>query len=85
MVAMARKFAILLDGHKVAEVGNKEAIAVYAAAGTRTVAARVDFVTSAPFPVEVAEGQTAVLQLSLPDKIGDILSPSKYFRWERVG
>lgn len=86
----ARKFAILVDGQKVAEIGNDATIDVSVQAGRREVVCRVDYIKSQPFAVDVGAGQTAVLQLEAAElkdiggQISGLLGSSGYFRWTRI-
>ena len=86
----ARKYAILVDGQKVAEVGNASSVDVAVQAGEHAVAARVDFIRSDPFSVAVAPGETAVIDLATPElkdvgaQLSSIIGSSGYLRLTRI-
>jgi len=86
----ARKYAILVDGQKVAEVGNASSVDVAVQAGEHAVAARVDFIRSDPLSVAVAPGETAVIDLATPElkdvgaQLSSIIGSSGYLRLTRI-
>jgi len=86
----ARKYAILVDGQKVAEVGNASSVDVSVQAGEHAVAARVDFIRSDPLSVAVVPGETAVVELATPElkdvgaQLSSIIGSSGYLRLTRI-
>lgn len=85
-----RQYAILVDGQKIAEVGNGASVDVQVAAGRREISCRVDYVKSDPFPVDVGSGQTAVLRVASAElsdiggQLKGLFGSSSYFKWTRV-
>lgn len=54
--AALRKIAILVDGKKVGEVGNGQALEVDIASGAHEVRARIDWIESKPLTLEAGQG-----------------------------
>lgn len=90
LTGSARNVAILVDGEKVDEVGNGKSLVLHVAPGRRELAARFDYIKSAPFVVDAEQGRVRVVELGLPNvsdvgaQLSGLLGQSKYFRWKLV-
>jgi hypothetical protein len=85
-----RKIAILLDGEKAGEIGNGETITLRAAPGRRELVARIDYIKSEPFVVDIEPGQTPAVQVAAANstdvggQLAGMLGRSSYFKWTRI-
>jgi hypothetical protein len=85
-----RKIAILLDGEKAGEIGNGETITLRVAPGRRELVARIDYIKSEPFTVDVAPGETPAVQVAASNstdvggQLAGLLGRSSYFKWTRI-
>lgn len=86
----ARKIAILIDGQKVGEVANAATAEFAVAPGKRDVSARVDYVKSKPFSVDVVSGRPRELELVVPElgdlggQVAGLLGQSNFFTWKII-
>jgi hypothetical protein len=71
-------------------VGNGKSLVLHVAPGRRELAARSDYIKSAPFVVDAEQGRVRVVELGLPNvsdvgaQLSGLLGQSKYFRWKLV-
>ncbi|MFT3724606.1 MAG: toll/interleukin-1 receptor domain-containing protein [Hyphomonadaceae bacterium] len=90
LTGAARNVAILINGGKGGEVGNGKSLTLPVQPGRHEVVARVDYIKSAPFAVDVRAGRTTIVELSLPNvadvgaQLSGLLGQSKYFQWKLV-
>jgi hypothetical protein len=87
LTGSARNVESLVDGDNVGEVANGKLLVFRAAPRQCEIAARFDYIKSAPFAVDAQPGRARVVELGLPSiadvgaQLSGLLGHSKYFRW----
>jgi hypothetical protein len=80
----------LLDGEKVGEVANGKTFVLNVRPGRYQLAARMDYVKSAPFVVDARAGHISIVQLALPEladvgaQFAGLLGKASYFSWKLI-
>lgn len=65
VTGMVRQAAILVNGQKMGDVGNAGTQRFMLAPGHYQVEARIDWIKSKPFPIEILEGQVRRIEMTL--------------------
>jgi len=63
-IAMLRRYRILVDGRPAATVGRNETVELTVPAGTHRVEARIDWLSSEPLDIALADGEQVVVECS---------------------
>ncbi|MEP7209928.1 MAG: toll/interleukin-1 receptor domain-containing protein [Alphaproteobacteria bacterium] len=90
MGAGLRKMALLIDGQKAGEIGNGETVSFHVPPGRHELIARIDYIKSEVFLIDVSSGDAPVLHVSAANatdvggQLAGILGRSGYFKWSRV-